>query len=225
MKRGLARIKGLTQLTLVLGGCFTVTDSSPHWGRCASELFNTDAFSYSLPAHVCPTGPGATVHVIVTVLKWLLVRGPKKKLLWKDKGEEYEKDDDHSWKDDLVPGHSQSWSGTGDVLLEEKKGIQVEVTTKETLNPFSLGLSGAVVRKKSCVKVEAPWVHQSCPRNLWKAVSFLPFSMDSCFFLFVPQNKIPTLYGWSVAEKGLLFVLSQRCRGNRSSDITTSALY
>lgn len=83
MKRVLARIKGLTQLILVLGGCFTVTDSSPHWGRCASELFNTDAFSYSLPAHVCPTGPGATVHVIVTVLKWLLVPGSQKKIVWK----------------------------------------------------------------------------------------------------------------------------------------------
>lgn len=40
--------------------------------------------------------------------------------------------------------------------LKGKKGMQVEVTTNETLNPLSLGFSGAVVWAKCYVKVEAP---------------------------------------------------------------------
>jgi len=49
----------------------------------------------------------------------------------------------------------------------------MEVTTKRTLDLFSLGLSGAVVQAKSCVKVEVPRVHESCPMSLWKAVFFI----------------------------------------------------
>lgn len=176
MRRVLPGIWGLVQVTLAPGGGITVTGSSPWWGRYASEW----CFLTQPAAHMCPAGPGAAVHVIVTLL-WSegLYQGPKDNLLGKDKGIKCKKDGNHPWIDYLAPGHSQSygelWGGRqwGEVSLKGKKGILVEVTIKETLNPLSLSFSGTVVLAKSCVKVEVPQGHQSCPgRGLWKAVLF-----------------------------------------------------
>lgn len=43
MRTVLPGSKGLIQVTLAPGGGFTVTDSSPWWEGCASEVLSADA--------------------------------------------------------------------------------------------------------------------------------------------------------------------------------------
>lgn len=100
-------------------------------------------------------------------------------MVGKGKGTKQKQDEGCSPKDHLVPGCSQSSSVEAFLPGEEERQASMsyhQITTESSLAGFEWS---CCMGKALCKGRRSTRAHQSRPEGLWKAVSFLHFSLGS----------------------------------------------